>query len=86
MREDLPTLAAFYISHLVTAYRLRKKVKTGVPLFLVFYKVIAEPFEVELQGEHEGYLWMTKDQLPSLLNAEYSIESGDCNAFIKAFD
>lgn len=62
---------------MLNAYRLSKNLEDGNGLVLLFHKVEAKPFEVTLSSEHDGYEWISKDDLDLITNSpDRYIESG----------
>jgi 8-oxo-dGTP diphosphatase len=86
LSEELPCLKNYQIGKVVDAYRLGKNIKDGRGLVFIFYRVDAEPFEVELTDVHEGYVWVTKDDVSQLLTSEPNIEQGYYDAIVAALD
>lgn len=75
LREELPSIKEFSIGGVIGAYRLPKNIVDNRGLVLVFYKVVAESFEVVLSDEHAEYRWVTKETVSDLLNSSVAITS-----------
>lgn len=84
LSEELPTLGKYRIGDVVGAHRLSKNLPEGQGLVLIFYKIEAEEFEVNLSEEHIDYRWVSKDELEELQNGDVYIEPGYSNAIAKA--
>jgi 8-oxo-dGTP pyrophosphatase MutT (NUDIX family) len=76
LKEELPTIGPYHIEGIVHAYRLSRNISDDRGLVLIFYKVIAESFDVFLSNEHDDYRWVTKESLHELLISDHQIESG----------
>lgn len=83
LSEELPSLTTYTVSDVVGAYRLSRNIHGDKGLVLIFYKVEAQPFEVELSSEHDDYLWVTKETLPRLLESGHTVEKGYYEAIAK---
>lgn len=84
LSEELPCLKSYSIGKVVDAYRLGKNIKDGRGLVFVFYRVDAEPFEVELTDVHEGFVWVGKEDVHTLLTSGPHIEQGYYDAIVAA--
>ncbi len=82
--EELPTLKSYTISGIVGAYRLMENINNKALIF-IFYKIEAQPFEINLSSEHVAYQWITKETLPSLLHSKHKIEKGYYDIIAKVF-
>jgi len=82
LAEELPSLKQFRIEGVVDAYRLSKNIADNRGLVLVFYRVDAAPFKIELSKEHVGYRWVTKDDVQQLLENGPRIERGYYDAIV----
>lgn len=86
LSEELPDLKTYSIGNVLGVHRLERDLSDGNGLILVFYKVNAESFEVNLSDEHTEYIWVDQKNVSELLNPETPIEMGYCNAIVSALN
>lgn len=84
LKEELPSIKNYKIDSIISAYRLSKDIADDKGLVLIFFKVIAEDFKVELSDEHCDYRWISNNDISELLKTDTSIESGYYDALVKA--
>lgn len=70
LEEEIPTIPDFKTTKLLNAYRLERDLKDGQGLFLIFYKVEVQEFEVKLSDEHMDYKWIQLSDLDELVQDE----------------
>lgn len=68
LSEELPTLGNYIVGDILNAFRLEKDLKNGSGLLLLFYKIEADDFEVNLNDEHFDFKWVSKDNISDLLS------------------
>lgn len=70
LKEELPTLGEYRIGAQIGLYRFQRDFfpdeLPGVGLFVVFYHVEAEPFEVVLSPEHQEFKWVSLNDVAEL--------------------
>lgn len=76
LREELPSIGGFKIHELVHARRLDRDLKDGQGLFLVYYHVEADDFDIILSDEHVGFSWVNLEDLDSLQEGSVRIDPG----------
>ncbi|MDQ3098217.1 MAG: NUDIX domain-containing protein [bacterium] len=76
--EELLSIQNIQIGEMVYVYKLPHNLIDGNGLMLQFYIVNADIKEVIISDEHQGYLWVGKEELVSLGNKEddHYIEDG----------
>ncbi len=76
--EELPGIKNIKVGDLVYIYKLPRNLQDGNGLMLQFYSVEAQLPDIQLSEEHEGYLWVGKEELEKLGNEsdEHYIEEG----------
>lgn len=85
LREELPSLKSYRVERLLGYYPHRKNWADDRGLFFIVFKVVAEPFDVRLSGEHTDYRWVRKDELETLKDGLFAIPP-HYDAILKAFD
>lgn len=86
LKEELPSIKNYKIDSIISAYRLSKDIVDSKALILIFFKVIAEDFNVELSEEHCDYRWIGNNEVPELLKTDTLIEPGYYDALVKALN
>lgn len=76
LKEELPSIGAFRVVEVASVYRLSRDLPDGKGLLLAFHVVEAEPFEVSLSDEHDGFRWVSKDELSALQSDDTPLEPG----------
>ncbi len=85
LKEEVSSLSNFSIDKLIHAHRLEKDLKDGNGLMLLFYRIIAAPFNVVLSDEHEGYQWFSAEELERIENtSSVRINPGYLHAALSA--
>ncbi len=76
--EELPGIQNIKVGDLVHIYKLPRNLQDGNGLMLQFYSVEAQIPDIQVSEEHEGYLWVGKEELEKLGNEsdEHYIEEG----------
>jgi 8-oxo-dGTP diphosphatase len=72
LKEELPKIGKFNIGNIIHATRLHDNIKENTDLFMVYYYVEAEDFDIKLSNEHLSYIWHDIDDLG---NDELQIDS-----------
>lgn len=77
LEEELPTLGAYRIGVQLGMFRFQRDFfpdeLPGVGLFVVFFHVEAEPFDVVLSPEHQEFKWVSLDDVSQLKNDKSAI-------------
>lgn len=82
LHEELPSLKGYTVGDIVGAYRFRRNIQNNKALVLLFYKIVAEPFEVVLSDEHTEYMWVSKENIDTLYELNFPIEE-ELRALVK---
>lgn len=88
IQEEVPSIGNFTVGKILDAYRFRAKDHVfDTPYEVLFYKVLAEPFDVKLSEEHAAFRWVSKDTVEELQNTpDILIEPGFFRAVQKCLD
>lgn len=70
LREELPSLKQYSVGELLGVHRFDRDFIPGFGLFVAFYRVETEPFDVVVSHEHQGFRWVTLDTVGELKKTE----------------
>lgn len=73
--EEIPTIKDIEIQNLLGAYQLPHPLPNGQGLMLLFYRVHARIAEVHLSEEHNGFHWVSIDEIDMLAQEAYLSEA-----------
>ncbi len=84
LKEEVPSLGNYSQKKIISAYRLPKDLKDELGLFLIFYRIDADPFSVSFSDEHEEYRWVSANDIDQIRNDMHAyISPGYLNAVLE---
>lgn len=85
LNEELG-LKRFEIKELLYAFERTDYKKKGISLMLIFYRVKAKIFKIQLDKEHTGYKWISKKDFSKILKNGEIRNKGVETVLEKAFN
>jgi len=71
LREELPSIGNFKIGNLLNVFRLDHDLTSGNGLVLIYFKVTADKFDIQLSDEHSDFAWVDGEEIDT-----YKLEDG----------